>query len=384
MAEQAEPFLKGEPRFPATGFFDRWKEKRRAKADSGLQQALAAPPPEGHPLAAVARGLTGFLSYRDGAPLQGLAVSRALALWLRGPQRITGGREALRALMHKRIRELGSEVLGSDRPAIVEELQINGSRVSGVKLVGDEGVHVGRAVISATDAGALRRLVPPQARKKHLAEQLDAVRLKRFLLSVNIVLPADQLPAGLAPLGVLAPADEELGLIVYEVSNAIRHDGSAKKARPETSEAKVTARPVSGGANQTAPTSDQRVVCAAALVPAQARDLGDEHLEGLATRVREAVLGVLPFAKPSLVSVPQLAKGAQRGSRLQPHPLFEIDEPPFLGVTGLSLDTPMKNLFLASREVLPGLGLEGELLAGLRVADKVQALLKKKDPLAGP
>ena len=166
VSDQAEPFLKGEPPFPASGFFDRWKEKRRANADASLQKALSATPPEGHPLAAVARGLTGFLSYRDGAPLQGLAVSRALALWLRGPQRIQGGREALRGLMHKRIRELGSEVLGSERAAIVEELQIAGSRVSGVKLVGDEGVHVGRAVISATDAGALRRLVPPRPERR--------------------------------------------------------------------------------------------------------------------------------------------------------------------------------------------------------------------------
>jgi hypothetical protein len=94
------------------------------------------------------------------------------------------------------------------------------------------------------------------------------------------------------------------------------------------------------------------------------------------------MLSVLPFAKPILVSVPQLAKGAQRGSRLSPHPLFEIDEPPELGVTGVSMETPLANLFLASREVLPGLGLEGELIVGLRVAARVQALLKKKDPLA--
>ena len=37
----------------------------------------------------------------------------------------------------------------------------------------------------------------------------------------------------------------------------------------------------------------------------------------------------------------------------------------------------MKNLFLASREVLPGLGLEGELLAGVRAAKLVHLLLNK-------
>ena len=40
-----------------------------------------------------------------------------------------------------------------------------------------------------------------------------------------------------------------------------------------------------------------------------------------------------------------------------------------------------KNLFLASREVIPGLGLEGEVLAGVRAAKLVQESLKKTDPL---
>jgi hypothetical protein len=33
--------------------------------------------------------------------------------------------------------------------------------------------------------------------------------------------------------------------------------------------------------------------------------------------------------------------------------------------------------------VLPGLGLEGELLAGMRAARLVQEMLKKKNPLKG-
>ena len=72
-----------------------------------------------------------------------------------------------------------------------------------------------------------------------------------------------------------------------------------------------------------------------------------------------------------------------RGSRLLPHPLYSFETEAFLGVTGLKQRTPAKNLFLAGREVLPGLGLEGELLAGMRAARLVQEMLKKKDPLKG-
>jgi hypothetical protein len=40
----------------------------------------------------------------------------------------------------------------------------------------------------------------------------------------------------------------------------------------------------------------------------------------------------------------------------------------------------VKNIVLAGREVLPGLGLEGEFFAGLRAAKLVQEMLKKKTP----
>lgn len=357
-ADLAEPFFKAPLPFPAEGFLEKWREGRRAAGDAALQRALATPAPGGHPLLAIARELSAFVTYRDAEPPSGLAISRALALWLRGPTRIAGGREGLRALLHKRIKELGGDVLGGEKSSIAEELEVDGARVTGVKLVGGDATYVGRAVISATDAGALRRLVPPQARKKKLAEQLDAVRLKRFLLAVNLVLPEAQLPLGLAPLGVLATEDDLLGLLVYEVTPAQRPGAKGP--------------------------AEERVLTVGALVPAQARELGEEHLELLAQRIRDAMLTVLPFAQPKLFSVPLLSKSAARGSRLVSHPLFEIDEVANLGVTGLSPQTPLKNLFLASREVLPGLGLEGELLTALNVAGKVQALLKKKDPLAGP
>jgi len=64
-----------------------------------------------------------------------------------------------------------------------------------------------------------------------------------------------------------------------------------------------------------------------------------------------------------------------------PHPLYEVDTEDFLGITGLTQQTPLKNLFLASRETLPGLGLEGEFLAGARAAKLIQETMNKRDPL---
>ncbi|MFN7132598.1 MAG: desaturase, partial [Myxococcales bacterium] len=83
-----------------------------------------------------------------------------------------------------------------------------------------------------------------------------------------------------------------------------------------------------------------------------------------------------------LRSSPYLDAKNARGSRLLPHPLLEIGRPRYLGFTGLPQRTPGKNLFLANREVLPGLGVEGEFMAGWRAASLVQDVLKKHDPLA--
>jgi hypothetical protein len=48
-----------------------------------------------------------------------------------------------------------------------------------------------------------------------------------------------------------------------------------------------------------------------------------------------------------------------------------------LGVEGLPLRSPIRHLLWTSRYVLPGLGLEGELLTGLRAADASDELRRK-------
>ncbi|HEY6105533.1 MAG TPA: phytoene dehydrogenase, partial [Anaeromyxobacteraceae bacterium] len=81
-------------------------------------------------------------------------------------------------------------------------------------------------------------------------------------------------------------------------------------------------------------------------------------------------------------SVPLLAAPSERrGSRLMAHPLYEVRLPQALGVTGLPTRSPIKNLFFAGREVVPGLGIEGEFHAALQAAARVQDMLGKKERL---
>jgi hypothetical protein len=57
--------------------------------------------------------------------------------------------------------------------------------------------------------------------------------------------------------------------------------------------------------------------------------------------------------------------------------------PRSLGIGGLPHSTGVRGLLLASRQVLPGLGLEGELQAGWGAARLVLAKEKKRDLVKG-
>ena len=99
-----------------------------------------------------------------------------------------------------------------------------------------------------------------------------------------------------------------------------------------------------------------------------------------AQRIDTQLDTLMPFTRDKrlLRSAPYLDASAVRGSRLMPHPHYAFDSATVLGVTGLKQQTPAKNVLLAGREILPGLGLEGELLAGERASRLVQEMFKKK------
>jgi phytoene dehydrogenase-like protein len=355
--EQSDAFFKEHPNLPPDGFFQSWALKRLI----GRHPGLAAPPEIAgdEPALKLLATLVPFLTYLS-EPKDALAHTRALSQALLAPTRFPGDREGLRDLLGKKLIDLGGEILGREGPdpALVEELVFDGSKLTGLKVVKSDNEYRASCIIAATDSHALRRVVPEKKQHRALKAALDQVATKRFLFAMNWVVPAEFLPRGMGELVLLDSADDELGPLLIQTQPAQR---VGEKAESEK----------------------ERVVCAGAFVPASARELGEDHLKTLADRLSGHLERLMPFVreKAKLTSAPYLDAGGVRGSRLLPHPLYEFDAEPILGVTGLPQRTPVKNLFLASREVLPGLGLEGEVLAGVRAARLVQESLKKKDPL---
>jgi phytoene dehydrogenase-like protein len=357
--EASDAFFKEQPALPPDGFFEGWGLKKKIGQHPGLEAhpRLSNNTPPG----ALLRGLLPFLSYLE-EPSSPLALTRPLSQALQAPQRYPGGNEGLRDMLAKRLSELGGDVLTRENSDsfIVEEISFDGARFAGVKLLRSDVLYRASCMVAATDSGVLRRLVTDRKRHRGLLEQLDSSSTKSLLFAVNWVVPVEALPRGMGELLLVDTEDKELKPLLIQVHPARLPGGKEDETL--------------------------RVVCAGAFVPASVRELGEEHMQALANRMDAELNALMPFTRERRVlrSAPYLDAGSVRGSRLMPHPLYSFEEQEaFLGVTGLKQRTPAKNIVLAGREVLPGLGLEGELLAGMRAARLVQEMLKKKTPSAG-
>ncbi|AGC44416.1 hypothetical protein MYSTI_03102 [Myxococcus stipitatus DSM 14675] len=361
--ELTDAFFKAQPALPPDGFFEGWGLKKLIRAHPGLE----APPhlAAETPAAALVRSLRPFINHLD-RPESPLALTRPLSQVLSTPCFFNGGHDGLRELLTRRLAELGGDVLGRDSPSgfIVEELSFEGSKFAGVKLVRSDTLYRAACLVAATDSSALRRLVTDKKHHRGLLEHLDQSTTKSILFTVNWVVPESALPRGMGELSLVDTQDAELGSMLIQLHPV---------------------RATAGGGKEGKDVDGLRVVCAGVFVPATARELGDEHLQTLASRIDAQLDAVMPFTAQHrlLRSAPYLDASGSRGTRLMPHPLYSFESEAVLGVTGLTQRTPVKNLLLAGREVLPGLGLEGELLAGVRAARLVQVMLKKKDPLKG-
>lgn len=362
----ANPFLKEIPPLPPEGPGERRLLAKAIRAaapgsEGHIDEARPFAGLEDHPFVAALLTSQRFLSYLDGEPSP-FSLNRLLGCALHGTFRMPGGYEGFRELIRRRIAESRGELLGGGESgaAVVEALELDAQKAISVRVADHKDYFVARAFVLATDAPAVRRFLPPD--EARLAPLLDAVKPRRQLLSVNLVVKK----------GALPPA---LGTTVVALRDAGGSDDLGNAVLLQVLPARRDTR---RGPGEVVP--DERVVCAAGFVPADARERGPDFLAGVGEQVLAAVADAVPFFERHLVrqSVPALAAAHERrGSRLLPHPLYQVAGEQTFGVTGLPYRTPYKNLFFAGREVLPGLGLEGEFHAGVQAAAAVGALLGK-------
>lgn len=342
----SDPLFLSHPDLPADGWFARWRLRRHlarfpgADADTSLDGKT--------PPTALLRSLERFAATADGP----LARARSLSRLFPTPHTFPGGAEGFFTTLADRVRELGVDVIDGDQQ--IELLVLEGRTATGLRLKRNDTVYRGGALVAACDLQTWSPLIP-EARRPAAQKLAPLVAFTRACFTTHAVVPERALPRGLGQLGLIETTDAELGPVLFSVT-------AARKAGQDTSD---------------------KTLSLSVRVPTALRQAGEPAVQGLTTRVWAAVKDVLPFTRAHalVTSSPWIDAPRVVAQVAEPWPTFELPDTATLGVTGLTTSTPFPRLFNASRQVLPGLGLEGEALAAQRVIAAVEKLLKKKDPL---
>jgi hypothetical protein len=342
-------FLRSPEALPPSGLLGRWRLRRAVKATPDLAAPSGLSDTE--PVEDLLRRAAALVVYQDEpGPL---AVRRSLGQLLGGPQRFPGGIGGLRELLGHRFLELGGALLQQDgRPeSAVRALTVEGGRPVGLDVRDSEATHRAAFLISTLDGSELMRLLPDALRTSG-EDALRTPEATHAVLSVHWVLPEEALPRGMGEL-VLADDVGGIGLCLLQIA-------PARRAEARTDEPSL------------------RLVTASAVVPPGTEV---EQARGHAARIEQAMDRHLPFALARALarSIPQLDAPSPRPGLLL-HPLFARPARSPWDPLGVEPTTPWPTLLRAGREVCPGLGVEGELLAALGAVARVQRASQRKRP----
>lgn len=354
VAATFDPLFSGDLLLPSSGFFER---REMSRLEDRVAAAAAAWPLDDAPaplrsLAALPAWATAHLP-ADAVPTA--AVARALSLWRRGAPRLPGDASALRDIFLDKFTSHN----GERRTGLPAAIQTGWNKVTGVVLESGEEIGANH-VVAAMPAGELCALMGKKAPKR--LRQIDAATAPAgYRYTLHLVIDEVGVPEGMgdAVLCVFDPAKPLEG----ENAIALYLDRPDDRARV--------------------------VVSAQALcpVPPDGTSLSDAFAR-LRRELRSRIETVMPFYGEHILTVHSPVEAtAALGyeERVEPMPAppvwrCELAEPEALAALDYGVGT--KQLTLASAQILPGLGLEGELVAGWCAARLASASLgKKKDYL---
>jgi hypothetical protein len=305
---------------PARGFFEsRAVKKGFGKLDRSLPRELLdsdiAPLLRGPALASGSATLSGDL---------GVAEMRAAARWRDADATLLGGRRALARHLAALCSRHNAKV---ELEARVRELDLKGWKVDAVIHSAGQPYGCGSLIVSR-DADQLAALVTEDGKvRRGLDEYAAQAKPANVVAGVRLRLPPKALPSPLRDRAILAPKD-----------------------------------PVAPGAGLIAIAVDtqkngERLLCAAAAIPGDALP-APSALKAIAEATLDRLEDAIPFLRENLIGAAEPFAGLT----------YSFADPGDIGVEGLDPKTPLSNGWLVSRQILPGLGLEGELLAGRRIA----------------
>jgi phytoene dehydrogenase-like protein len=358
------PLTTTEHAFPALGFWERRDVRRNVEAAAAsadqISEALGRIPED---LRAVVMALAA-LGLRTGEA-RPLSLARALSAWRGGVVPLRGDADAVRDLVAEKFALAG----GERRAAVAAEIIQGWNKVSGVRLANGEELGAGQviAALSPTALAGLLGKKPP----KELIELATRTDLIGYRYTLNLVVDQAGVPEGMAPVvhALMDPSKPPLGANAFSVYLSEPDD------------------------------TGRVVVTAATILPAGA-PLDEDTLRRECAALRRALLArldlVMPFYgrhamllhSPHQDDAPEVPGGAQgyEGPRGKlAYPMREVWRATLddgLGLAAMPYTTGIKNLSLTGHQIVPGLGVEGELVAGWSAGKLACAIAgKKKDYL---
>lgn len=356
--------------WPPSTFFER-REFDRVASRRALRSMVGDPFasfPEGHPFRQVVESVARF---DDGVEFYEPSALRVLRLYgsrWKNSTVVQGGMLGLEDLLVTKLRTHSGELRREER---VEQILVRHGSVTGVRIAGsDEEIGCG-AVIAGIDLARLLRLLPDRRPFEEIFEANGEPQAKLYRYTLNVVMAETGVPEG-------------MGREIFFVRDP---------KRPLEGENLLRV--------QSEPSSEpgMRLLTVETLLPRRAIEEAGAHIGGLRERVFASLAELIPFLGKHAVLIDSPHDGRPaldvRTGETIPHPepwtrgthaMSVIHRYPVLthlGVAALSARTPIRRLFLASGQVLPGLGTEGALAAAWSAARIVTRADKHKAWMRG-
>jgi phytoene dehydrogenase-like protein len=359
-----DPPLASELTLPPDGF---WERREVARIEALLPPPgtdLLSPLPPGHPMRAallVSGALATAFSPADAGTV---AEARAFDQGRRGLHRLEGGYAGLHALLLERLEIFSGERRDKVLPV---EIVLKRGRAAGIRVRPRDETIGCQHLIWAGPAAAMHALSGDKPSRKG-RDPAAALRVSGYRYGISLLVTPDAIPEGMANR-VFLIADPERPLLE---DNAVA----------------VTV-------GQPAPRDPGRVpVWAECVLPSLAVEAGPGYLRAMRGRIRNPLARLFPFLSQHLLALgspfdglpPEVPGAGKPLPAVAPIPMpavYAAERPRALDLGVLPHATGIKNLWLAGRENLPGLGLEGELVSAWSVARLVTGGTAAKRDLRG-
>ncbi len=344
--EQFKQQLQLHPPVPPEGLKGKMRFKRLARPE---QSAPLTPVDQWPPLMRILAAATAFISNLDANNRSTVVTGHLVLALLNGLRVVPDFTDRLHATLKKSGVELQPK-------SVVEEVLFEGKNISGVKTLRGTGVYKCSTLIAGLPIRDALEIVPPRRRHRRFRLAADTVRPAQSIFVLNLLVPEDALPLGMANQ-VLLTRNLEAGL---EEDNLIR---LLCLPCPER--------------------KGQKLLSCSCIIPYRKRALGREYLGPLEQKVFDAAAWLVPFLQEHQKGRSSPFWGARAGEEGHPapwslHPIFETEQDVIMGSCVLPLRTPYRNMFYCGPEAIPGLGVEGMAYAARETARLVHEKRKLK------